>query len=574
MSTETQVQGVVHAIEEGAWVARVRLALLLALIAGVATLFLVTNFKGLSHEKGMEQAQIARQLAKGEGFTTKCLRPAALAQFEQNHLAIPAGALPDTFHAPLNPLVNAPFLWLTRSTWPMTRNDIVYPSDRIISCVAVFFFLLGVLVNYFLIRRLFDDQIALFSTGFVLLSLKYWNFAVSGLPQMLMFFLFGLSAYALLRAVDTHQRGHAPWRWLALTGLGFGVLALAHALTIWVFCGAIVFSLIYFPKRALHISLMIGAFMLVYAPWMVRNFEVCGSPFGVAPYCGLFQLRGTESEIMRSMPLTIGNLSPLNFRTKVQNQTLAQFSDICQYLGSVLLAPVFFVALLHVFKVRLTSVFRWALLLMWLFGVLGMSAFGLGDRNLQSNDLHVLFVPLLAAYGMAFVLVLWTRLEIHVRLLRIAFLVFLFFLSGAPLLNQLIAKDNSRVLWPPYVPPYIAVLGEWTEPREIIMSDMPWAVSWYADRKSLWLPRTINDYVALNDYNQLSGAIIGLYLTPVSGNSAFIADVAKGEWKEWAPFIMRSAISKDFPLKASTPLPIAGECIFYADRDRWSAKVD
>lgn len=561
-------------MEEGGWVSRIRLAILLALIASVATLFLVTNFKGLSHEKGMEQAQIARQIAKGEGFSTKCLRPAALAQFEQNHIPVSTQAVPDTFHAPLNPIINAPFLWLARSRWEMTKNDIIYASDRIIASVAVLFFLLGILVNYFVVRRLFDRQIATFSIGFVLLSLKYWDFAVSGLPQMLMFFLFALCVYALVRAVDAHERNDTAWPWLVLSAVGFGVLALAHALTIWIFGGALLFVLLFLPKRGLHISLMVGAFLLIYTPWMVRNFEVCGSPFGVAPYCGLFQLRGTESEIMRSMPLTIGNLSPLHFRNKIQIQTIGQLSDIYQHLGSVLVAPVFFLALLHLFKRKLTSVFRWGILSMWVFALLGMSAFGLGDRGLQSNDLHLLFVPLLAAYGMAFVLVLWTRLEIHVRLLRIAFLVLLFVVSGAPLINELITKENARVQWPPYVPPYIAILSEWTAPNEIIMSDMPWAVAWYADRKSLWLPRSVNDYVTLNDYNQLNGAIVGLYLTPVTGNSAFIADIAKGEWKDWAPFITRNVVSKDFPLKVSTPLPIGGECIFYADRDRWSAKTD
>ena len=30
---------------------------------------------------------------------------------------------------------------------------------------------------------------------------------------------------------------------------------------------------------------------------------------------------------------------------------------------------------------------------------------------------------------------------------------------------------------------------------EIIASDMPWGVAWYADRKSLWIPMTINDFI-------------------------------------------------------------------------------
>ncbi len=83
---------------------------------------------------------------------------------------------------------------------------------------------------------------------------------------------------------------------------------------------------------------------------------------------------------------------------------------------------------------------------------------------------------------------------------------------------------------------------------------MPWAVAWYADRKSLWLPMidpTISS--ALNDYNQLDGQIVGLYLTPVTGNRAFIAEIVKGEYKEWAPFIMRQRERQGLPAARPSP---------------------
>jgi hypothetical protein len=107
------------------------------------------------------------------------------------------------------------------------------------------------------------------------------------------------------------------------------------------------------------------------------------------------------------------------------------------------------------------------------------------------------------------------------------------------------------------------------------MSDMPWAVAWYADRRALWLPLKIADFIELNDYDILSGRIVGLYLTPVSGNRAFISDVVKGEFQEWAPFITRNVGNLgNFPLKAVTPLPVDRECVFYADRDRWTLRED
>src|SRR4051812_24896332 len=61
--TETTVQGVVHKLEEGGWAKWIKLGVLIAAIAFVTNLwfFRDNGFRGLSHEKAMEQAQIARE---------------------------------------------------------------------------------------------------------------------------------------------------------------------------------------------------------------------------------------------------------------------------------------------------------------------------------------------------------------------------------------------------------------------------------------------------------------------------------------------------------------------------------
>ena len=277
-------------------------------------------------------------------------------------------------------------------------------------------------------------------------------------------------------------------------------------------------------------------------------------------------------------------VSPTVFGEKVRAQVVYQFGDLYRFFGQALVAPIFFVALLHLFKRPETAMFRWCVLSMWLFAVFGMAVFGIESPSsttnaagVRANDLYVLFIPLMTFYGLAFVLVLWSRLEINIRLVRIGFFSLIYVVSALPFLAQffeLMSAPKNRVPWPPYVPPYIAILSEWTTDEEIIASDMPWAVAWYADRKSLWLPMSLDDFIALNDYNQLGGRMVGLHLTPVTGNQPFVHDIMKGEFKEWAPFITRQANIKDFPLRAYTPLPIDGECFFYSDRDRWTPRED
>lgn len=129
--------------------------------------------------------------------------------------------------------------------------------------------------------------------------------------------------------------------------------------------------------------------------------------------------------------------------------------------------------------------------------------------------------------------------------------------------------NRLKVNWPPYFPPYIAILREWTKPNEIIGSDMPWAVAWYAQRKSLLLPESVKSFNEINDYNLLGGPIIGLYFTPISGNQRFVQEIMKGPFKEWAPFITRNINLNGLPYQAVRPL-LDGEIILFADKDRWS----
>ncbi len=601
MATETKIQQFVHKLEEGGWVRRLKVLVLLSAIFFMIYLWFFkegNGFKGLAHEKAIEQAQIAREVARGNGFTTKVIRPAAILQYERAMGSFPLERTPDTYHAPLNPWINAAVFkamdvandglkslaksvdYFGRFTYEtvMTTKLVIYSYDRILAFVQTLFFLLAVLVNYFIARRLFDDRLAVLGVCLLLLCQKLWNFAVSGLPQMLLLFLFSCAIYTLVRAIEARTAGGRPLPWLAGTAALFGLLALGHALTIWIFAGLLFFVIFQFRPRGRDAAIMAGIFLLFYVPWMIRNYQVCGSPVGLGWYSALYQVRGTESQVMRSMELPLTGVSPLVFRNKVQSQVVGQFDNIYEFLGNSLVAPVFFIALLHLFKRPETSQLRWGILSMWLFAVFGMALFGMSESSgLHSNDLHILFVPLMTFYGLAFILVLWSRLEINIRLVRLGFLTLIYVISSLPFINQflaLIGSPSGRVQWPPYVPPYIAILGTWTREQEIIVSDMPWGVAWYADRKSLWLPMSIRDFIALNDYNQLKGQIVGLYLTPITGNRPFVSEIMKGEYKDWAPFITRNVNIKEFPLKAVTPLQIDGECIYYSDRDRWTNRED
>ena len=190
----------------------------------------------------------------------------------------------DTYNAPLPPLVDAFVLKPFKSTWTMTPKDILYPAERLLVAAQMLLFLGSIVFLYFIAKDLFDDRLAVIAVWLVLLCDAIWRYSISGLPQMLLLFLFNGTLFALVRAMLAQSGGGRVGPWLAGAGVGFGLLALSHALTIWIFVGALIFCIFYFRPRGWAAVIMLAAFVIIYTPWLVRTYAVSGNPGGVAVY--------------------------------------------------------------------------------------------------------------------------------------------------------------------------------------------------------------------------------------------------------------------------------------------------
>ncbi len=567
------IQRAIHALESGGAAVWVRRALALALVIGLALFYLLHEFRGLATSQGMDQAQIGRALLHGEGWKTKFARPLAAGQLQRRGKDVAAKIWTDTYNAPLPPLVNAIALLPVKSHLKMTPRATVYVGDTMIALMSIVLFLASIAVLFLVARRLFDQRLALLSCGLVLLGDAFWQYSLSGLPQMLLLLLFNLTLYMLVRAIDAQAEQLSPRRWLFLAGAGFGLLALSHALTIWIFLPALLFSVVYFRPRLWTAIALLAPFALLYAPWLLRNYLVCGNPAGVAFYAFFDQIGLSEAGQMRRLAIDFHALTASTLRNKLSNNLAGQASGIFRYFGYSVVALYFFAALLHPFRRGQTAVTRWLVLAMWCGAVAGMGLYGISEeQGVAANQLHLLFVPIMTCFGLAFLLVQWNRLHIGSRLARRGFLTILFVLCGWPMLfNLLFASAKGSIRWPPYVPPYIAVLNDWMKPDEITATDMPWAIAWYADRRAVWLPDTMRAYTEFSDYGVFGGRINGLYLTPISGSQNTLGDIMKGEYKDWATVILRSVDLQKFPLKWAMLLGLDNECIFFSDRDRQKA---
>ncbi|MCP4848355.1 MAG: glycosyltransferase family 39 protein [Verrucomicrobiaceae bacterium] len=525
----------------------IRYALFLLLLIGLTFFYLSPGFRGLNHEKGLEQAQIAREVARGNGFKTKLIRPLSLQQSVKHSDSVTLTSLHDTYHAPLNPLLNSIALKFYEDDFQWNGKESVYPLDRVITGVSILFLLASIVMTYLLVAGIFDAKIGSVTALLMLLCEMLWQFSQSGLPQMLMLFLFTCACYFLYKALESEISERKPLIWLLLCAGAFGTLALAHWLAIWPFVGLLIFTAIYFKPRGVAAILMLLVFLAIVSPWAIRNIQITGTPLGSGYYSILGGMSVGEEYIYRNYEPPSQNIFGAGFYTKIINTSIAQLNGLYAFLGSIAVAPLFFLSLLHPFKRRSIANFRWPILTMWLFAVMGMSLFGLPDQAFDANQLHMLFIPIMTAYGLAFISILWGRIgfSTNLPLIRNSHLIITVVLSSAPMLLGLVPnirssfrhKDlNTQAL-------QISHIRDQAEPAAIIVSDAPASVAWYGDRSALWLPVTPQQMREIKLLAEQKGQpLTGLLLTRKTSNKSLLKMIY-GKERHWAPLITGQAVA-------------------------------
>lgn len=515
-------------------------AIFFVVMLSLAILQLAFIFRGLDTREGMEQATLAREVARGNGLTSKIIYPAAV---KDNQKATSnTGTLTDveknTYHAPLQPLIMGAIFKAVGAVdaerWRMRPNEQIYALDRVVATFSVICYLLSIGIVYLLVSRMFDGAIAGATALLMLLCELMWSFSMSGLPQMLMLFFFSAGLFFAFRTCEAKEDGQSPLIDSILASLFFTLLALTHWLAIWIAVGYAISAAIILRPRGICGLVQILMLALAAALPVLQNLRITGTPGGTA-FLALYEgLSFSEDYALRSLSEIPLNLQGLVFQ--VLKLTIQQNKELFTYFGAILAAPFFFLALLHPFKRVSIASFRWILLIMWFLGALGMGLFGLRDGENDSNQLHILFAPIFAAYGLAIISILWARLNFtgDLSILKSAHLILIVLISGSPLLltlpKEVMDVLSRNKLQAPHFPPYAPSLlnneiADFVQKDEILATDQPWAVAWYADRRALWLPVGLDE---LEELEELADAertpIVGVLLTPVSGRTMPLVD--------------------------------------------------
>jgi len=325
-----------------------------------------------------------------------------------------------------------------------------------------------------------------------------------------MLFLFSFALYFAYSAIEAEQGSKSPLLSAILGGVCLILMALTHWLTVWILVGYIIYCAVVIRPRGTTGIIIAILGIIASAYFINHNIKHSGSFLGSA-YMTIYNNLsfGSENIAMRTYGL---NDTPLDIKRlvfRILHSLLVQITDIFKFLGAVVAAPLFFLSLMHSFRKVSIAKFRWLILTLWVFAAAGMSIYGVSSSGQDSNQLHLLFIPIMTAYGLAFISIVWSKINLINKnsWMRNIHFVVVVALSAGPLILSLPRQVEAAAShgtsggsphWPPYKPNALNTTLSLIPEDRIIVTDQPWATAWYADRTSLWIPRTIKEFEALD----------------------------------------------------------------------------
>jgi 4-amino-4-deoxy-L-arabinose transferase-like glycosyltransferase len=608
------LQDIIHKFEVGGGSRFFRISLTVLILASLGVLYNWRGYRNLGTTEAMDAAQLGRNIAQGKGFTTLFIRPFSIYLVKKRNLersgqtaADPAELKtmhPDIANPPVYPIMLAGLMkllplnysiptpkdfWTTGGGWSWR-----YQPELIISLFNQLLFVAVVVVVFLLARRLFDAGVAWLSAGLLLCSELLWRFSVSGLSTILLLLIFtGLAWCVVLWEQEIREPKRGP-----LASLGFSALAGAlvglGCLTRYGFGWVIIPLLGFFilfggRRRILVTSIALGAFVLVIAPWIVRNYQVSGTAFGIPGYsvleCTSFF---PENRLQRSLEPDFTRLDTpkalVPFWLKLINNLRLIVQNDLPKLGGNWITAFFFVGLLVNFRNPAIQRLRYFLLMcLGVFVVtqaLGRTALSEESPEINSENLLVLMTPFALVFGVSLFFMLLDLINLPLVQFRYLIVGLFSVVVCLPMILTILPPRNPPLVYPPYYPPAGQAIATWVKEKELTMSDVPWAVAWYAQRQSVWLtlkcmpdPKdpSHENFFAINDYLK---PIIFLYLTPETMDSRFLSQWVRPGERSWGSFIIESMMAKrippGFPLQEA-PTGWLPEQLMLADWQRWRA---
>lgn len=476
------------------WTAGVLLAL--ALFMGV---FYKQTFIGLTDRHAMDVAQVARNVAAGNGFTTHLIRPfnVALINSEdvQNRELNAAPAFPYAVAA----------VFKLRSA-----------SDQGVVWVSILFCLLTVASTYFLGKLLFNWRVGLLAAAALGTSAPVLKAATSGTEWTMAGFFFALMLLAIVlhhRSTQERSRfgGHA---YAAACAVLLALLYMTNHILVLLVIPLAVYFAVTGDRRKLHLIVFAVVALVAVTPWAYRNVTCAGgSVLGAnawdimahtTAFPGDVLYRSTDAANL-SVVRTL--LFPIEHFPALAAKLMTGTSDVLQSMIAVLglaVLPFALVSMFYKFKIASANAVRGFMYGAGVLLVIGFALFSVNSRAV------ILLAPVIAVFGSAYFMLLLDAKKLHPVYARTV-IAMLVLVTGWPALSSAIWKSDLAA--------ESKILASSTMLKDsfngIMYTDVPWAIAWRTNGLGVWLPCKDEDVYELNSKGlPLNNAI----LTPECDN--------------------------------------------------------
>ena len=305
------IQHTLQVVEVGKAQILVRIVPLLTALLVVVIVYDFILYHGLNDAQSMDNAQLARQIVRHQGFTTKFLRPQAVAQLRDYAVSqslltgkprdlfpsnlFPPGTpriLPDTYNPPGYPCLLAAWFYLTRPEFDQVPAAIaaarMYAPDRWIPLLNQVFLLMTAVLIFALGLRLFDNRVAWLGLVAFLGTDLVWHYTLTALSTNVLMFLVTAALMCALEiccvgeaCFDNEDRSFAPaWRWAFAAALLLAAACLTRLHLLVLLVPFFIFLMV-MPRANFFLCAVIALMVIgLVTPWFLHVSAVSGDPLG------------------------------------------------------------------------------------------------------------------------------------------------------------------------------------------------------------------------------------------------------------------------------------------------------
>ncbi len=607
------LQEVIHKLEVGGGMRFFRISLSVLVLITVIFCYNWRAFRNMSTQEAMDAAQLGRNISEGKGYTTLFIRPLSIYLVKKTTQQKPGngfgadwaqlkGMHPDLANPPVYPVMLAglmkvlPFDYKLpakpKRFWSNKGAFYRYQPDFLISLFNQLLFVVMTVLIFFLARRLFDAPVAWLSAILIMATELFWRFTVSGLSTVLLMLIFTGLVWSLV-LLEQEARAQNPgqgrlFMLAALAGALVGVGGLTRYAFGWLLIPVIVFVILFGGgRRVLLVLTALIMFAGLMGPWVMRNFNLSGTPFGTATYAVLeATVISPGNRMQRSLEPNFSNFSLMPFWVKLMANLRQIVQNDFPKLGGSWLSAFFLVGLFIGFRNITLSRIRYFLLLclpvLVMAQALGHTHLAEDAPEINSENLLVIVAPIVFVFGVGLFYLLLQQINFPVPELRYLVILLFSLVASLPMILVFLPPKTNPIAYPPYSPPLIQLVADWMKPSELTMSDVPWAMAWYGERQAVWLtlkaspdasdPTTHEDFLAINDFMKPIGA---LYLTPRTMDARFFSEWISAGELSWGSFILEGLVKKElpptFPLHKMLRSWLPTGQLVLTDWERWSA---